>query len=125
MDMVVRKTINDYCETIRSSLENNPLFIEFQNLAKKHQLVVLISFQEHKFSKNVLQIDVSVHAYDQKGNVYLIPETSEFYDDLGSLGGSDGIMICNCKKSNVKIYDVSDELFDDIKTSIKYLQSMD
>ena len=52
MDMVVRKIINDYCETIRASLENNPLFIEFQNFAKKHQLVVLISFEEHKF-KNV------------------------------------------------------------------------
>lgn len=124
MDMVVRKTINDYCETIRASLENNPLFIEFQNFAKKHGLVVLISFEEHKF-KNVLQVDVSVNAYDQKGNVYLIPKTSEFYDDLGSLGGCECIMTCNCQESNVKSYDVSNELLDDIKTSIKYLQSMD
>lgn len=123
MDMVVRRTINDYCNEIKSQLLDNALIKKMFDLTRKLNLNSEISFKEEATAKDIF-VNVSITVFDKDGSIYLIPEESDYYDDLGSLGGVECILRLKLKTRKIYKFGITNELFDDIALSIEYLENL-
>ena len=123
MDMVARKAIDDYCNLIRQELIDNTLIKELFNLLEHNHLHACINFYENTSFKTTY-VYVSISVYDNTGKLYEVPRESIFYDDLGSLGGCDCIASYKKNFTSFKKMSITNELYDDVNLSIKYLKSL-
>ena len=94
-----------------------------EELVIKNNLKILFNVYETK-SFCQFNVYISVLVYDAFDKVYKVPETSPFYDDIGSLGGSEGVFSYKKHISSIKKHELTDEFWDDRKISVEYLKAL-
>lgn len=123
MDLAIEKTITDYFEETRKKLTELENFKLFSTLVNKQNLTIDISLLKDEHWRIVYYF-LSVNVLDSRGEVFFVPEDSPFFDDIGSLGGCECIMLLNKRKKTIKKFSITEELLDDILLSIDYLKSL-
>lgn len=121
--MVVRKILDEHLLEIKKSIYENQLFREMEELVIKNNLKISFNVYETK-SFCQFNVYISVLVYDAFDKVYKVPETSPFYDDIGSLGGAECVFSYKKRISSIKKWELTDEFWDDIKISVEYLKAL-
>ena len=124
MVMVVREILEEHLAKIKKCIFANQQFIEMQNLALKNNLKVSFTTYETKRYNQTL-VFISVSVLDISDKVYEVPESSDFYDEIGSLGGAENIFSYQKRTSSIKKYELTNDFWDDIRISIEYLKSIE
>lgn len=108
--------ISLYCKNEMEKVKNYDRFIELKNLAKKHNLFVVIDYGSEKDNVKSKNQYLSISVHDANG------ESVELFFDEGFLGACTVLVLVD-RKSRYKFFNWNDpEFIDDINWMINQIK---